>query len=472
MVSSILLLLALQYLWLQKVYDDGLENIQKESNQLLRNSIRSLQDSIIQRNIIPLDENSEATSAPGMRFRFRNFTDSTSRTLAFRDSIRSIEVNRASQTVAITFQGRQGSDSLRSIIASPIRSYMENDPGMRSFFLRTVNDSLKQEDISKKFAAALHEAELNLNFELKKLKRGTDYQAENPGILASDPVPVGPFDMWVAYFPNPDQKILADMLPQFLFCLVLSLITIGSFYIMHKNLSAQQQLMQIKNEFISNMTHELKTPVATVSVALEAIRNFNVMDKPELKNEYLDMAQNELNRLSLMTDKVLKTALFEERGIVVDKEDFDLAALVEEILPAMKLVFEKQSAKVQFNKTGSNFHLIGSKIHLSNVIYNLLDNALKYSGSGVHIDIEIIQEANHLTIIVSDTGPGISTEYHKKVFEKFFRVPSGDVHNIKGYGLGLSYVNSVIEEHGGNIKLESALGKGSRFIINLPVNRV
>lgn len=467
MLSSIVLLLALQYLWLQKVYDDGLDAIRKESNLLLRNSIRSLQDSLFQRNIVLLDSAGE--SIPGNRFRFRALQDSLRFNLP-PDSIRSIQVNREKERVEIILRGTGNGDSLRQVIASPMRSFMENEPGLRSLVFRAGLDSLRSSDIRRKFSKALTEADLQIPFEIKKIQRGQAYVPEQKNAVVTEPVPVNPFEMWMAIFPQPGKKILAEMLPQFLFCLFLSLITIGSFYVMHSNIRSQQRLMQIKNELISNITHELKTPVATVSVALEAIRNFNVIEKPELTKEYLDIAQNELNRLNLMTDKILKTALFEEKGLSFDKEDFDLAALCEDIISTMKLAFEKHHAKVSFTKEGDTFHFSGSKIHLSNVIYNLLDNALKYSKEGVAIDIRLKSANNHYLISVADTGFGIPEEYHQKIFEKFFRLPMGDIHNTKGYGLGLSYVASVVEGHQGSIELESSVGEGSCFTISLPRN--
>ncbi len=470
MSSSIVLLLALQLFWLQKVYDDGLESIRRESHLLLRNSIRSLQDSIIQRNIITLDSVGDKGGNAGIRFRFRGINDSLSRSLPALDSLRSFAVGRELQRVEIQVRSSETGDSLKQIIASPVRSYMENDPGMRSFLFRTGMDTLRNEEVKKKFAVALAEADLNLSFEIKKTTRGKPYVPEQKYSIVTDPVPANPIEMWVAYFPQPGKKILSDMLPQFLFCFFLSLVTITAFYIMHKSIRSQEKLMQIKNEFISNITHELKTPVATVSVALEALKNFDVLNKPEQTKEYLDIAQSELNRLTLMTDKILKTALFEEKDLSFEKEQLDLAILCKEIIGAMKLVFEKHSAKVLFNKEGDEFSFTGSKLHLSNVIYNLLDNTLKYSNEGVEITINLKAEKDRFVFSVKDTGFGIPQEYEKKIFEKFFRVPTGDIHNIKGYGLGLSYVANVIAGHRGDIQLESRVGKGSCFTIILPRN--
>jgi signal transduction histidine kinase len=227
--------------------------------------------------------------------------------------------------------------------------------------------------------------------------------------------------------------------------------------------------MQLKNDLISNITHELKTPVATVSVALEALQNFKALDNPALTQEYLTIAQNELGRLSLITDKILKTSVFEQTGLELKREQVDLEKIVQGVLASLKLVFEKHRANVSFVKQGDNFFLTGNIEHLTHVVYNLLDNAIKYSKPGCAISVSLIQNPETIQLLVEDNGIGIPEEYQQKVFEKFFRVPTGDVHDAKGYGLGLNYVASVVKAHSGTIDLKSEAGKGSTFTITLPI---
>jgi signal transduction histidine kinase len=246
------------------------------------------------------------------------------------------------------------------------------------------------------------------------------------------------------------------------------LITIIAFVVLYRNVRAQQRLMELKNDFISNVTHELKTPVATVSVALEALKNFHALNDPKLTNEYLDIARNELNRLTLMTDKILKAAVFENRGIIIQKQTVDLNINIAQILDSMRLLFEKRHAKISYNPTGENFIIDGEQAHITNVIYNLLDNALKYSPDQPKITISLQENPKEIVLSIQDEGVGIADEYRKKIFEKFFRVPTGDIHNIKGYGLGLSYVAGVVKAHNGSIDVHSEHGKGSTFSIHWP----
>jgi two-component system phosphate regulon sensor histidine kinase PhoR len=232
----------------------------------------------------------------------------------------------------------------------------------------------------------------------------------------------------------------------------------------------QKRLADIKNEFISNITHELKTPIATVSVAIEALRSFNASMDPQRSKEYLDISANELQRLSLLVDKVLKLSMFENKEIDLKYEALNMQVLIQEVASSMRLQFEKKNAAVSISAEGET-GFEGDRLHMVSVIFNLLDNALKYSYDNPRINITSVGTANKISLIITDDGIGIPEEYREKVFEKFFRVPTGNLHNAKGYGLGLSYVAQVVKKHKGTIKVEPADGGGSKFVIALPKNQ-
>jgi len=237
---------------------------------------------------------------------------------------------------------------------------------------------------------------------------------------------------------------------------------------LYRNVLKQKRLAEIKNDFISNITHELKTPIATVSVAIEALRTFSASMDAKKTKEYLDISANELQRLSLLVDKVLKLSMFEKKEIELQYEILDIKTLVEEVTSSMRLQFEKHQADVHLSVEG-NTTLEGDRLHLVSVIFNLLDNALKYTnGSPAQITIHINGSKDQVRLSIADNGIGIPAEYKDKVFEKFFRVPTGNLHNAKGYGLGLSYVSHVVGKHKGTIKVESFDENGSNFIITLP----
>jgi len=261
--------------------------------------------------------------------------------------------------------------------------------------------------------------------------------------------------------------LVKKLISPILFSLFLVGVTVFSFVLLYRNLQRQRKLTEIKNEFISNITHELKTPIATVGVAIEALRNFNAINDPQRTKEYLDISQNELQRLSLLVDKVLKLSMFEKKEIELKYEFLDLKGVVDEVVSSMRLQIEKNHATVSINTEGDT-HLQADRLHLLSVVFNLLDNALKYGNGNTAIKFELKGKENEVELSVADNGIGISQEYKDKVFEKFFRVPLGNTHNTKGYGLGLSYVAHVIQRHKGKIEVESQPGLGSKFIITLP----
>ena len=301
-------------------------------------------------------------------------------------------------------------------------------------------------------------------------KRFTVKLNEQMGEFSTKRVPVGLMSpvFYRAEFSDPGLYVFKKMSMQLLLSALLIGFTILSFVFIYRNLLAQKRLTDIKNEFIGNITHELKTPIATVSVAIEAMKNFNALQSPERTKEYLSIAGLELNRLSLLVDKVLRLSMFEKQQLELKNEWFDLKELVQEVTDSMQLQFEKTGANVKLNFLGEDFSLMADRMHISSVIYNLLDNALKYSKGNPQIEISAEASDNGMQLTVTDRGIGIPAAYKEKIFDKFFRVPQGDKHNVKGYGLGLSYVAHIIAEHGGQIQVESEEGKGTTFIIKLP----
>jgi len=252
-----------------------------------------------------------------------------------------------------------------------------------------------------------------------------------------------------------------------LFSFFLVGITIFSLVLLYRSLVRQYRLGQIKNDLISNITHELKTPIATVGVAIEALKNFNAIQDPLKTKEYLDISQNELQRLGLLVDKVLNLSMFEKKQIEVKNEVFDLKDTVNEVVASLRLQIGKYNARVTVEAEGDT-RMQGDRLHMLSVVFNLLDNALKYSKGNAAIQVAIREEPAALVMRITDNGIGIPATYKDKIFEKFFRVPTGDTHNAKGHGLGLSYIAQVIRQHHGSISVDSHEGIGSTFAITLP----
>ncbi len=211
----------------------------------------------------------------------------------------------------------------------------------------------------------------------------------------------------------------------------------------------------------------MKTPIATVAVAVEALKNFNAIQDAQRTKEYLDISSNELQRLSLLVDKVLKLSMFEKKEIDLKYEEVNLKEIVDEVVASMRLQIEKYKAKVSLTQEGDS-NLKADRLHLLSVVFNLLDNALKYSKDEPAIQIGLKENDNTVQLRITDNGIGIAPEYKNKIFEKFFRVPTGNTHDAKGYGLGLSYVSHVVKKHKGEISVDSELGKGTTITIILP----
>lgn len=262
--------------------------------------------------------------------------------------------------------------------------------------------------------------------------------------------------------------LLRQLTPQLIVSVLLVGLTVLSFVLLLRNLMQQRRLTQLKNDLISNITHELKTPIATVSVAIEALKNFNALHDPARTREYLDISGSELQRLSLLVDKVLRLSMFEKQQIDLREERFDLKQVVEEVIASMRLQFEKYQAAVSLQAQGEDFTMQADRLHITSVVFNLLDNALKYSNGRPSVEVGLTATGSGIELSVRDNGIGIAPEYRKKIFEKFFRIPTGDTHNVKGYGLGLSYVAYVVQRHRGRVLVESEAGSGSRFIIKFP----
>ncbi len=514
MLSSIILLLVFQYFWLKKVYEDEQSTLQKQIDLTFRTVMTAMQDSLFQKN-------AEAVGDSNFKFNFfRPFEhfrnpaffqkDSTkfknrhthiqSRVLQQMSKLAHTQKEKTTSTPSSRSSRFQGKDSLiveeeahiqvfitsdtpQDSLSNGLKKIVINTASQRqnkSFIIRLGNDTLSHASIIANYQKALREANIDLPFQLQVLSHqqaresfflGKNSEEQSKGILTAPFFTVPSAPAYKAYFPDSQSFIFWKMLPQFVFSLSLIFLTYAAFYLIYNNLQKQEKLIALKNDFISNVTHELKTPVTTVSVAIEALQHFNVLQNPTLTQEYLEISQNELNRLAMLVDKIMKMASFENKGIDLQLTSIDLSKLIEQILKSMKLQFEKYKAEVSFEVKQKNEHEVftiqADEVHFTNVIYNLLDNALKYSKKSPQIAIQLFDSGNKIQLAIKDNGIGIASEYQDKIFEKFFRVPTGNIHNIKGYGLGLSYVASVVQRHGGRIEVESKLGEGSCFTIEL-----
>ena len=236
----------------------------------------------------------------------------------------------------------------------------------------------------------------------------------------------------------------------------------------------QKRLSDVKNDFINNMTHELKTPISTISISSEVLLKPNITDDPERVNQYARIIYNENKRLENQVERVLQLATLDKEKIVLKKTILDIHELISQAAENFKPAIQSVGGKIELELNAKDFNVEGDKVHISNIINNLLDNARKYSEQAPEIIIKTSNEKNGICISIKDNGIGISAEAQKQIFDKFYRVPTGNVHNVKGFGLGLYYVKYMLEEHGGRVRVESRARmeneseSGTTFIVYLP----
>lgn len=356
----------------------------------------------------------------------------------------------------------------RQIVVKALSFAMKEFTTSDSVTIKIGPDTLPKARLYTLFSDTLAHTHQKLPFTIHRIRPEEDVPAL-PGILTK--TIQGDYSRSNQYFAqveNYQWYLIKKIGPQILFSFFLFSITAFSFFLIYQSWQNQSRLTEIKNDFISNITHELKTPITTVGVALEALSDFEVLDNPQKTQEYLGISQNELKRLNLLVDKVLQMSKFEKQVPQLKIERIDLHQTIEQIAGSMKLQFEKHGAELHIHTIGNNFQLEGDRSHLSSVLYNLIDNALKYSKENPQIHILLKDIGDRLQLEVQDNGLGIPKAYQEKIFDKFFRIPSGDRHNVKGHGLGLSYVAGIVEQHHGSIRVESTEGKGSCFYIEFP----
>jgi len=253
---------------------------------------------------------------------------------------------------------------------------------------------------------------------------------------------------------------------------LLMVIGVLSFSYLLLNFFRQKKIAEIRNDFMNNMTHEIKTPISAVSVALEAIGDTRRPLDETTRNEYLHIAQDELKRLTGLLDQVLRMAAFERSEVPVHKTDFNAKTWLHDTLQGLRPLLDTAGTELEVGPVAENLKLFADKTQLGHVLQNLLENAVKYGDKPVtRIKITVTGNTDVFTVTVADNGRGIPQAYVGKVFDKFFRVPAGDRHDVKGYGLGLSYVKNIVALHGGSIHLHSRTGEGSTFTLQFPQNR-
>ena len=274
------------------------------------------------------------------------------------------------------------------------------------------------------------------------------------------------------YIMNLEKSIIRSFSSIFLISISLITIVIGTFFYSIKIINNQKKITQIKSDFINNMTHELKTPIATIGLACEALKDKDIELNKPMKDKFLSTITNENERLGKLVETVLQNTISDKGTPELKLEIFNIEEIIEKAMKSIQLSFDKKEGSIETDFMALYKIVEADKLHITNVIYNLLDNSLKYSENKPHVKISTRDVIGGLVIRIKDNGIGIAKDNQEKIFEKLFRVPTGNIHNVKGFGLGLSYVKSIMELHQGSIKVESKLGHGSTFLISLKASKI
>ncbi|MBT8257264.1 MAG: HAMP domain-containing histidine kinase [Bacteroidia bacterium] len=337
--------------------------------------------------------------------------------------------------------------------------------------LSISSDTLNIKQLDSLVGDKLNNQNLDLNFKLvyKALDSSVSHSKEE---VFKDPLEVYSKSTFLPggsalsmQFSNETMVLLKQSMTGIIISTLLVLAIISSLFYLLKIIRNQKQLAEVKNDLISNITHEFKTPISTIGVALESIQNFDVIQDKEKTKSYLKMSEEQLKKLNTMVEKLLETATLDSDEIALSKENFDLMELFDSLAEHYRISFPEKS--IVLNKPDNEFAIVADRFHFENALSNIIDNAAKYGGSEISITVTKNQGKAY-SIIIHDNGAGFDPSEKDKVFDKFYRVQKGNTHDVKGFGIGLFYTKAIIEKHGGKISID--LNKtGTSFIITMPI---
>ena len=270
-------------------------------------------------------------------------------------------------------------------------------------------------------------------------------------------------------FPQKKKFLFSELIAICVLSIIFTLIIIIAYSSALSQLIKQRQISEIKTDFINNMTHEFKTPIATINLALDAIKNPKVIEDKEKVHRYLQMIRDENKRMHAQVENVLRISKLEKKELDISKDSNDIHGIIEDAIEHVNLIIEDREGKITTHFDATRTTVLLNDVHFTNVIVNILDNAIKYSPLAPIIDVYTENVKEFVIIKIKDQGAGMSKVAQKRIFEKFYREHTGDLHNVKGHGLGLAYVKRIVDDHNCQIFVESEKGKGSTFIIKVPL---
>jgi len=357
----------------------------------------------------------------------------------------------------------------------------------------SVIDHFSQKDIYEKLRVSLNKQELkDIDFDFAVVNEMGEIEMQSSAFQKNYAdsinnekffVPIIPgnspdftstdtFEHLIIVIPNFQKQVWNSLRWIVFIAAVFLLVIIAAFYITVKTMLNQKKLSEIKSDFINNMTHEFKTPLATISLAIDAIRNEKVQKDIEKMNYFSGIVKEENKRMNKHVETILQAALMEKQELKLNIETLHGNDVMQNVLENYRLQLDEKKGKSELKLLAENDLVDVDEVHFTNLISNLIDNAIKYSKDNLLIKISTQNNNKYFILTVEDNGIGMSKESVKRIFEKFYRAHTGNVHNVKGFGLGMSYVKTVVDAHKGNIKVDSTLGKGSIFTVQIPLAKI
>ncbi|OAB79002.1 sensor histidine kinase [Cochleicola gelatinilyticus] len=400
------------------------------------------------------------TQVDSIRFRRLTNRKTTTRIIEGVDGKSETQINSVAFSRLKDYERKQFENSFNNISAKiPIHRRVSADE-----IQKLISDELFERGVDSKFEFAIYSNNL-------ATKVRSDKFQYDPESTYSVPIFVNEefnkqYTLYVN-FSEKQQVVRSSILGMAVLSLLFTAVIVFAFYSALSQLFKQRQIAQIKTDFINNMTHEFKTPIATINLALDALNNPKVKDNKEFLARYLKMIRDENKRMHAQVENVLRISKLEKNELDLPKERLKLHDLIDDAITHVSLLVEDRGGYIKTHFGALKSSILANDSHFSNVIVNMLDNAIKYSEDEPKIDIYTENVKNSIILKIRDQGMGMSKTVQKKIFDKFYREHSGDIHNVKGHGLGLAYVKRILDDHDAEVYVESEKGKGSTFIIKL-----
>lgn len=438
--TAIVLIAVFQFYWLYSVYNDQKSLVIKECEN-------TLQAQILKKEVGSITgSNSKDTNDVGNQI------------ANALESYKGEEVK-----VKVSYEGNAVSDELsKQILGELVNRNSDPKEAVKSLY-KAIQKDLKKSFPNLKFSILASGSDNKLVYPTNSPQTG-NHKTEK---ISSD---MGTGKYYQLYFQNLEKVVIFKMFPSIILSLIYLLVCVSAVIFLVKNIDKRKKLMEMKDDFTHNMTHEFKTPLATLYAATEALTTYNILDDKEMSKEYIGLMRNDLNRLSRMVESILNNAKLKDGKMVMEFENVNLKALVENITSDLKPQLSMKKAIISIKDIPDSIFINVDKEHFTNVVCNLIDNSLKYGSDKPEIYIKATKDEKATHIIFSDNGIGIDSKYKNQIFSSYYRVPEGDQYKVKGYGLGLSYVKDVVSLHGGSIELiPSKNNLGATFEIILPL---